>query len=100
MYQVTKWNLQRNVKSKSEILSYMKWLVVRFTAYLCVCMHYKCSRHKKDTNLLQSKSAQLLHDPRRFLAVAILKNCFAFRTVKNSAYYDALYENADFILLP
>ena len=34
MYRVTKWNLQWNVKSKSEILSYMKWLVARFTAYL------------------------------------------------------------------
>ena len=55
VYQVTKWNLQWNVKSKSEILSYMKWLVARFTAYLCVCMHYKCSRHKNDWILHRSE---------------------------------------------
>ena len=38
MYLVTKWNPQWNVKGKSEILSYMKKLVARFTAYLSVCM--------------------------------------------------------------
>ena len=46
MYRVTKWNLHWNVKSKSEITSYMKWLVARFTTYPSVCMYYKCSRHK------------------------------------------------------
>ena len=48
VYQVTKWNLQWNVKSKSEILSYMKWLVASFTAHLsaaCIINAADTKRH-------------------------------------------------------